>query len=200
MKYRVAAILGLCLVVSTLGSMPALAEPGGGEGDIRVSNLETVEYVQADSPQEAQKIFDQQNSDKSDGGGEKGQVRAAKKVYGPCNLEVQGVHMRKSGSWRTVGFKAYTRCTVKVTSIRHDNRLREKSGLYWNKVVPTSGSSNIAKKSKLLESKGIEFLCPSQKKNHWWSGNTRGTVIYKGKTYYAIQNAPVSAKALPCNA
>lgn len=157
-------------------------------------------YIQADSQAEADKIFFEE-MDEGEKNPSSPAARAAKVKYGPCSLEVQGgVHFRKSSNYNSVGFRSYTKCDVRVTSITHYMRLKMKEGIYWRDIVPTEGTSNVNRGEAALSSKGTSFLCPKKSPKHWWSGHTKGVIVYKGETYYAIGNAPVSQMELECHA
>lgn len=205
-RARLAATAYITIALCLAGfSASANAEPSDGGGDS--SGDETVEvfnysarYVRADSQEEADEILGNIDSTSPDGT-PKPQLRKGVKgvKYGPCKLEVQGIYLRKSFQYNSVGFKSYTRCSgTKVTSIRHDMRFKHKDGLYWKNVVPTTGTSNINRGEAALGSEKTSFLCTSKKHDYWWSGLTRGKIVYKGESYFVAVAAPTSKSKIPC--
>ncbi|MCO1339430.1 hypothetical protein BJH93_11080 [Kocuria polaris] len=202
--------LGAMLVSAFLASglalaAPAAAAPAGDTEPPPGVQTET-QYVQADSQEEAERLLDQLEAEQqgvsSDGGSEgvpQPALRAGSKVkYGPCTLHSDGVYLRASSGYQNVGFKSYTKCSTKVTSISHKNTLRQKNLINWKLVSPTEGGSNKNYGATALSSKSINYSCPKKGK-HWWSGSTLGTMIYKGETYYARSYAPVSKVKLACS-
>ena len=125
-------------------------------------------YVLADSPSEANRVLDRLDS---------GQLSAASVRYGPCTLHPSPIRKR-NGYVRT---KPHTKCTVSVTSIRHSTDLRYKSFIWW-KLKGTKTASNRGVAS--LQQKNAQFKCVSSEKSGWGS-TTAGTIVYRGKTYYA---------------
>lgn len=200
-----AMLLSAALASGLALSTPAVAAPADDTEPPPVVQTET-QYVQADSPEEAENLLDQleaeQQNDPSDGGSEgvpQPALRAGSKLkYGPCTLHSDGVYFRASSGYQNVGFKSYTKCSTKVTSIHHKNTLRQKNLINWKLVNPTKGGSNKNYGATALSSKSINYSCPKKGK-HWWSGSTLGTMIYKGETYYARSYAPVSKSKLACS-
>lgn len=193
----IVALSAVALVAS-----PAVADPsdGGGSDVPPPPNSAGLEgrYIQADTSEEAEEKFAAIEKEESgDSTPETRRLAAVK--YGPCTLEVQGVYLRKSFQYNSVGFKTYTKCSTDVTSIRHDMRLQEKQGLLWKENVPTSGPSNINYGAAALSSKGTVFLCSSKDTDRWWSGSAKGRVVYNGETYYSTGTAPVSQAKIPCS-
>lgn len=119
-------------------------------------------------------------------------VRAVKE-YGPCTLKLDYVHLRKSGNWGTVGFKAHTNCSVPVTSITHSSDLRYKYYTVWKLAL--SGIQSSARNARTLDQKNIAFSCNGDV-NTRFIGVTLGTIVYQGKTYYARNYSEQTS--LPC--
>lgn len=205
-RNRLGALLFSALLASSLAfAAPAIAAPEEDTETPPVIQTET-QYVQADSPEEAERLLDQleaaQEGDSSDGGSEEASqptLRAGSKIkYGPCTLKSDGVYFRQSSGYQFVGFKSYTKCTKTVTSIQHTNTLRQKNLINWKLVQPTKGNSNRNYGAAALSSKSINYSCPGKSK-HWWSGSTLGTMVYNHETYYARSYAPVSQAKLACS-
>lgn len=119
-------------------------------------------------------------------------VRAVKE-YGPCTLKLDYVHLRKSGNWGTVGFKAHTKCSVPVTSITHSSDLRYKYYTAWRLAL--SGVQDSAVNTRTLDQTNVAFSCNGDV-NTRFIGVTLGTIIYQGKTYYARSYSEPTS--LPC--
>ncbi|MFC0675227.1 hypothetical protein [Brachybacterium hainanense] len=170
-------------------------DPVGGdlEGAVVDIEFEPAVFVRADSFEEAERIL-------ADADGVSAQSSSGDVVrYGPCLLEAQGTHLRQSGNCSTVGFKAYTKRTVPVTSISHTLYLREKRLLTWKKVTPTVGGSNKNYGASSLKSIGMSYTCTSKTTKRWWSGAVQGKMVYKGKEYYATAYARVTSDIVPCS-
>ena len=188
-------IAAVSLAVLSLGLAPAVAEPNDNTGPGESFEVATSPYVQADSPEEAEEILDDLENQQADRRGASPQ----RVKLGPCTITAEGIHLRKSGNYNTVGFKTKTKCDTEVTSIRHDIRLREKTlPTYWKEIVPTSGPSNHNSNEASLTSKGTSFLCVSKSPARWWSGSALGAIVYNGETYYARDYAPTSAAKIAC--
>lgn len=71
------------------------------------------------------------------------QDRAAIKRYGPCDLELDHPHPRKSSNYGRVGFKARTSCTEEVLSVTHTSTLRYQFYLWWKKAPDISNVVDI---------------------------------------------------------
>lgn len=156
--HRFAPVILLIFAFSVLAT-PANADPSDDGGQETPTRDYTVRYVQADSEEEAERIFERM---------ENGDPMARARVkYGPCELEVQGIYLRQSYDYNSVGFKSSTKCDRNVTSIHRYMRPRIKEGLYWNEVVPTTGTSNVSRGVAALSSKGTSFLCLSKDREHW---------------------------------
>ena len=112
--------------------------------------------------------------------------------YGPCLLSLEYLHLRKSGGYQTVGYKAKTTCSEIVESIHHDTDLRYKFSVWWLKAGSTTSSSNRFQRS--LYQQNVAFPCKNNN-NTTWSGTTAGTIIHKGKPYYARKYVPVNTLA-----
>ena len=159
-------------------------------------------YIEAESPADAVAKMDKMDELRKAGFN----VGAMAKVnYGPCKIVAAGFHTRKSGNYSTGGFKSTTYCTTKVTSIKHSSQARFKRLAWWIKGGPDI--SQPAQKIKGDKYNGTYYpvvftqtnhalSCKSAKKTTW-SGRTLGTIVYKGKTYYADAYALVQ-KGVPC--
>ncbi|AIN83099.1 hypothetical protein HMPREF2651_03660 [Corynebacterium sp. HMSC063A05] len=119
-------------------------------------------------------------------------VRAVKE-YGPCTLWLDYIHLRKSGNWGTIGFKPHTKCSVPVTSIKHSSDLRYKYYTAWRLAL--SGVRDSAYNTNRLDQNNIAFTC-NGKVDTRFIGVTLGTIVYRGKTYYARSYSEVAN--LPC--
>ncbi|WP_159612447.1 hypothetical protein [Glutamicibacter sp. JC586] len=147
-----------------------------------------VSYVEANSPEEAVKKLDALESPLLIG-------TAAATKYGPCILKPEYLHLRKSGGYETVGYKTKTTCTSAVTSVKHETDLRRKFMIWWKKAGNTTTS--VSRGEKSLYQQNVKFTCKNTKATNW-SGTTLGTIVYKGKNYFARVYAPV--KKLACGA
>lgn len=119
-------------------------------------------------------------------------VRAVKE-YGPCTLKLDNVHLRKSGNWGTIGYKAHTNCSAPVTSITHSSNLRYEYYTLWRLAL--SGVQASARNTTTLDQKNIAFKCNGTV-NTRFVGVTLGTIVYQGKTYYARNYSALAN--LPC--
>lgn len=159
-------------------------------------------YIEAESPSDAIRKINMVNELRKAGI----HVGTMAKVnYGPCKIVAAGFHARESGNYETGGFKSTTYCTQKVSSIKHSSQARFKRLAWWVKGGPEiSESTTKIKPGKykkisyptLFTQKNHQFSCKSSKRTTW-SGRTLGTIVYKGKTYYADAYAPVQ-KDVPC--
>ena len=102
--------------------------------------------------------------------------------YGPCTLTLDNVHLRKSGNFGTVGFKARTSCSVPVTSIHLKSDLRYKYYTFWNLAI--GGVTDSAYNTRFHIQKNLEFSC-NGRVNTVFKGTTLGTIVYNGHKYYA---------------
>lgn len=118
---------------------------------------------------------------------------AASVTFGPCTLYPSVMYLRASSNYGAVGTKPYTRCEVPVTSIRHSTDMRYKSFIWWRKAgtTKTGGNSGVASYTQ----RNVEYYCVSRESTAW-TGTTAGTIVYRGKTYYARVYQPV--KTLAC--
>lgn len=115
-------------------------------------------------------------------------------TYGPCTLKPENVHLRTSTGRSNVGFKARTSCSVRVTSIHHTSDLRHKRLLWWVKDPSKSGGNTG---QKTYHQKNLSHSCSGGKRTRW-GGTTLGTIIRKGKKYYA--RVYPTTNALNCGA
>lgn len=158
------------IVVNLGATIPAQAQPVEELGSI------SIPYVLADTPPEDGVISER-----------------AVKEYGPCTLKLDYVHLRKSGKWGTVGFKAHTNCSVPVASIKHSSDLRYKYYTTWRLAL--RGVSDSARNAKTLSQTNVEFTCNGRVDTRF-IGVTLGTIVSQGKTYYARSYSRVAN--LPC--
>lgn len=191
----VAIAAGLVLAFS--GGGAAYAAPPSDNGGDHEELSQPVRYIQADSREEAEEYFDQLEAQEESG--EAPAVRAASAKYGPCTMAPEGIHIRKSSGWQAVGFKVKTSCTTRVSSITHFSKLRQKSGILWKEVTPTTGATSRNFGSSSLYTQSIKLNCPSQSKKHYWGGSTLGEISYSGQMYFARVYAPVSKYAIACH-
>ncbi|WP_158013357.1 hypothetical protein, partial [Carbonactinospora thermoautotrophica] len=184
-----ALALGLLLAVC-----PAVAAHGteadpivGGEDDVLSS--EASPYVLADSPAEAGAILAElEDADPPTS------MTAASVQYGPCVLYPTTVYLRTSSNKKAVGFKPYTKCSVPVTSIHHESDLRYKWYLWWRKAGTWKGGNWNASS---YTQRNIEYFCKGSSSTTW-AGTTLGTIVYRGRTYYA--RVYPTQKKLACKA
>ncbi|WP_181274673.1 hypothetical protein [Brevibacterium oceani] len=183
-RFLVSSIASIALIASGAVASPAAADDSN-DWSADSSTDDIVRYVEADSPAEA--LETQEKLDKGLS------AQAAGVKFGPCTLNMSNVWKRKSTGG--VGSKPYTVCTQNVTSIKHKSQLAQRTALLWWKVKATRGGGN--KGVKRYEQKNLSAACKSNKKSVW-RASTTGTIVYKGKTYYAT-NMTASYK-LPCRA
>ena len=198
-----AGLLSVLLVVA-LGTGPAHAEaptssdPLGAsavatdsfvENEATIAVDEPLSYVEADSPEEAQRIFEQLDSGipPASMGGAASMGAAARVDFAPCELYPTRVYRRTSSGWQAIGFKPYTVCDVPVASIRHNSELRYKQLVWWRtKITRSGGNSDEARYTQ----RNIEYYCVGTKSTTW-RGNTQGAITWRGKTYYTrVYTAP----------
>lgn len=171
--------------------------------------LDYVPYIQFDSAILAEEFFDQVEQGLAQlPSGEITSSRAAEltmelaaqaglKRYGPCELEIQNVHLRKSGSYGTIGFKPVTRCEGQVSNVIHESDLRYKWYTVWKKAPSVDGHVSIPSvqpesKKEYLE-RGLthkyttlDIVQPCVGKTSTsFIGVTMGTVVTATGTYYA---------------
>lgn len=147
------------------------------------------QYVQADSPAEANKILNRLEAP--------GSAKAMATLgvrFGPCVLYPTKVYLRTSGNKKVVGSKPYTKCSVRVSSIRHSTDLRHKKLLWWKKAGTDKGGNTW---EKTYTQKNVGYGCKG-KSSTTWAGTTLGTIRYNGRTYYA--RVYQAARKLPCKA
>lgn len=130
-------------------------------------------YVEASSPEEANKILD--NLEVAPGA-------SVAKSYGPCTLTPTSVYQRTSYNKQAVGTKPVTRCSVNVTQINHSIDMRYRSAVWWN--LAGTYNTGPARFSKAHESKTVAYPCVSKESTKWTS-STLGTISWGGKYYYA---------------
>ncbi|MYM20987.1 hypothetical protein GSY69_13730 [Brevibacterium sp. 5221] len=179
------AVLGVLAMVMTLLSAPSAMAADASTADSAAFEEENSDarYVEADSPEEAQKIEKKLDSGVS--------PQAAGVKYGPCTLTQSSVYVRKST--KGVGSKPVTKCTKKVTSIHHKTQLATRTALLWWKVRSTDTGGN--KGAASYTQKNVSHPCKGSKKKVW-RASTTGTIVSGGKTYYAV--ATSGAKKLAC--
>ena len=186
---------GLLLALGGGGAVHATPPSDGGSNSDK--HTHPVRYIQADSREEAEEYFDQLEAQEASG--DTPTVQASSAKYGPCTIAPEGIHLRKSSGWQAVGFKVKTSCTTQVDSITHFNKLRQKTGLIWKEVTPTTGKTSRNFHASSLYTQSIKLNCPSQGKTHYWSGSTLGEINYNGEMYFARVYAPVSTYAIACH-
>ena len=198
-----AGLLSVLLVVA-LGTGPAHAEaptssdPLGAsavatdsfvENEATIAVDEPLSYVEADSPEEAQRIFEQLDSGipPASMGGAASMGAAARVDFAPCELYPTRVYRRTSSGRQAIGFKPYTVCDVPVASIRHNSELRYKQLVWWRtKITRSGGNSDEARYTQ----RNIEYYCVGTKSTTW-RGTTQGAITWRGKTYYTrVYTAP----------
>lgn len=137
--------------------------------------------MQANSPAEAIKLLDSLEKNASAKSGIT-TYSATAVNFGPCVLKPTKVYLRTSSGKKNVGVKPVTTCSVPVTSITHATDLRYKSFIWWKKAgkTLTGGNRGVASYTQ----KTAEYKCVSTEKTGW-SGTTLGTIVFRGKTYYA---------------
>lgn len=99
---------------------------------------------------------------------------------GPCTVYPSVLHPRHSKPGY-IGPKPYTRCEVRVTSIRQVTELVYEWFAWWKHAIETSGGN---RGEKSYTSKAVEYQCKGSESTVW-AGATAGTVAYMGHTYYA---------------
>lgn len=169
-----AVALAASVVVAPAASATTLSAPTG-------QTMKASQYVEANSPAEAVKKLDALDKRASAKSGAT-TYAAASVRFGPCTLYPTKTYLRTSSGKSKVGAKPVTKCTTAVTSIKHASDLRYKSFIWWRKAGPTftGGNSKVAS----YEQRNIEYKCVSKERTGW-SGTTLGTIVWKGKTYYA---------------
>ncbi|MDO5670708.1 MAG: hypothetical protein Q4G50_12010, partial [Corynebacterium sp.] len=137
-------------------------------------------------------------------------VQAAAKRYGPCELEAENPHARKSGNFNTVGFKPVTRCQGPVISVRHKSDLRYKWYQWWHKAPSINGVSDFNPEMRSgsqvpakhrnrgfthdYTTKILSQSCEGKVKT-LFIGVTEGTIVTNTGTYYARSySRPTSAE------
>lgn len=142
------------------------------------------QYIQASSAKDAEKKFRALD---------KGEISTQAVKNGPCTLYPSRVYLRASSNYRAVGAKPYTKCTHKVSSIRHDTDLRYKSFIWWRLAKSKRGGNQ---NERNYTQRSVQYKCKSKEKSKW-KGTTKGTVIdTNGKTYYA--RVYQSTRSLKC--
>ena len=196
-------LLSVLLVVA-LGTGPAHAEAPTSSSPLGVSGAATdslveneaavgidepLSYVEADSPEEAQQIFERLDSGipPASMGGAASMGAAARVDFAPCELYPTRVYRRTSSGRQAIGFKPYTVCDVPVASIRHNSELRYKQLVWWRtKITRSGGNSDEARYTQ----RNIEYYCAGTKSTTW-RGTTQGAITWRGKTYYTrVYTAP----------
>ena len=196
-------LLSVLLVVA-LGTGPAHAEAPTSSSPLGVSGAATdslveneaavgidepLSYVEADSPEEAQQIFERLDSGipPASMGGAASMGAAARVDFAPCELYPTRVYRRTSSGRQAIGFKPYTVCDVPVASIRHNSELRYKQLVWWRtKITRSGGNSDEARYTQ----RNIEYYCVGTKSTTW-RGTTQGAITWRGKTYYTrVYTAP----------
>lgn len=136
--------------------------------------------MQADSPQEANKLLDQIERNPSS-------ASTMSTRYGPCTLKPSNMHLRRSYDYGAVGIKPVTSCTKFVTTIRHSVDFRYKSALWWR--LAATKNTGPARKSRAHTSWNLARYCKGGETTGW-VGSTLGTIVYAHKTYYARAYSP----------
>ncbi|MDO5671019.1 MAG: hypothetical protein Q4G50_13595 [Corynebacterium sp.] len=177
----------------------------GGAITARLNNplaeLDTIPYLKFDSQEAADAYFDQVENGliPPPGSSSPTQLRTTSATrYGPCELETEHVHLRKSGNFGSIGFKPVTRCELDVISVEHTSELAQ---LKWNKWVPVPsvnqhidrGPAVGRKLDKKHRDRGftvdyttlnIEQECRTDKYSQF-KGFTRGKITTTSGTYFA---------------
>lgn len=176
-------VLGVCLAAAP---QAAAISTDAAELSEAISGL-PVQYVKSSTPEEAQRILDQQSTGS--------RAFALQKKYGPCTLIPRNVHVRTKtnrGEAKVIGFKPVTECDQPVQSITHESKLKYKYYVWWRDAplkfgVPTrSGNKGVAR----LEQRNVEFHCNGLV-NTAFIGNTVGMIVANGETYHAVVNTNV---------
>lgn len=130
-------------------------------------------YIEASSAEDAEQKFRSL---------EKGELSTQAVKYGPCTLYPSKIYLRASSNYGAVGAKPYTKCTRKVSSIRHTTDLRYKSFVWWKLAKSKRGGNQ---NERNYTQRSVEYYCKSKEKSGW-KGTTGGTITdTNGKTYYA---------------
>lgn len=154
-------------------------------GEVESKHLDGVSYVVADSPEEANAIFDAIESDPSS-------THRYDIQVGPCTLSSTYVYRRRSGGYNAIGFKPKTVCDPPVGEIRHESHIEYQDDVVdtlfgqWNFLHPIFPDRKAGWVSK-LHSLGIFRPCNG---TSWYDattyrGRTLGIVRFNGKTYFA---------------
>ncbi len=113
--------------------------------------------------------------------------------YG-CTLYPSVVHLRQSGSYKTVGAKPYTNCTIAAP-----NQINHSSTLYiveWGGTVlkPMMTKSNWATNTYSLTLKSLEWSCVNSKSSTFVQ-KTSGSVRIGSTNYYSSVSTPYAGLA-----
>lgn len=102
-------------------------------------------------------------------------------TLGPCTLYPSVIHFRTRPP-AGIGPKPYTDCKgVRVTSIRQETRLEYEWYAWW-KLALTKPGGNTGE-SRYTQ-RNVQFNCVGTESTVW-GATTSGTVVYRGKTFYA---------------
>ncbi|MEJ5997671.1 LGFP repeat-containing protein [Corynebacterium sp. H130] len=116
---------------------------------------------------------------------------ARTKRYGPCELQVENIHFRKSGDWNKVGFKPVTRCEYPINSVQHKSTLRYKYYHLWKKAPDAADQTAIVTKYTSTKPKhqqrGFTVQYISKDVEQQCEGNVKTSLI--GVTEGTIQTA-----------
>lgn len=185
---KIFATVGVTAFTVGFVTIPPSTAASVGEGDMSGALSEVaVQYVQSDSPEEAQRILNQASLGI--------QTLPVVERYGPCTLIPRNVHVRTKtgdGDAEIVGFKPETKCSQPVESIEHESTLKYKYYTMWLDAplkygVPTrSGNRGVHK----LEQRNVEFHCNGLVDTNF-IGHTVGKVVANGKIYHAAVNTNV---------
>lgn len=77
-----------------------------------------------------------------------------------------------------------------MTSIAHLSQLRYHDWIWWWQAGVYPGLGNFGQSK--YEQKNISFPCVDDEDETTWIGETTGTIIYNGATYYATNYTPTA--------
>lgn len=182
---RLATLTLACtLPFSSIGIATAEAPAGtmSQDHDLNLGGLTIARYVLEDSGQDITS----------------GVKQAVIKQYGPCTLKANNVHVRSSSreGMKIIGFKPVTDCEYPVESIQHESSLKFKYYLWWrNAPLMNNGEAPRGNNGQSkYEQRNIEFQCTGDVVTTF-IGNTKGTIVSNGRTFYANVNTEVFKEA-----
>lgn len=105
--------------------------------------------------------------------------------YGPCTLTVPDPHLRKSGSYQTVGVKPITSCNKgSLVTVSNSTQMAVTAGIYWESRRGPAVTDSQPKAVNSYVQKNVALNCNGTKMT-WWSGATASTIrTLNGQTYF----------------